>query len=761
MGLGKWFVFSGVLTAGLISAVSLPSFALDPATGSGAGLDEAGARGAAAVSSGKKLKAAAGPAVEGKAAARLPVRKVALYKNGIGFFEHRGSVSGNEAVTINFTTAQLNDVLQTLTAIDLNGGHIAGAGYNSTTPFEQQLKALPLALGADPTAADFYGAIRGARIEVHSGGAVFVGRLLNIEVHDAVAGKASDKDSDTPAPSVERRYITVVGDTGVVRTFELNSSTEVRLLDSDLHQDVARYLQLLANTRNQGLRHLTLQADGVGTRELRVSYISEVPVWKCTYRVLFSDQAKADGLANTATLQGWAVVDNTVGTDWENVELSLIAGAPQSFIQPISQPYYTRRPEVPLPEDAQLTPQTHESGDEDTKDSTISTEQVSNMPLAGRSLNGAVHGGAMGQGAGLGRMQTLGSAAAPAAMSYEDSATASTVAKTTISAFDDYFEYKLADPITIRKNESALVPILQTKVDAKRVTLWSPSEPQALRALWVTNTSDLTLDRGSFSILEDGRFAGEGLLEVIHPKERRLLSYAADQAVRVSTEGEHNVRRVQQIAVSKGILTERTEEVNDREYVVHNAAPEARDVIVEHPRAAGWELDSKVKPTETTSNAYRFDVEAKAGETVRLHVGERHTISQRYELATLNDSQLGMLLRTDGDGSAIQQRVRDQLAPIFEAKHRVADLDAQLAAKQAAIDEIGNDQKRLRDNLAALKGSAEERALVRRYTDEMNGQEDRLATLRKEQEDLRAQRVTAERELSIKIQALQLDEAAG
>ena len=47
-------------------------------------------------------------------------------------------------------------------------------------------------------------------------------------------------------------------------------------------------------------------------------------------------------------VQGWAVVDNTVGADWDNVQLSLVAGAPQSFIQPLSQPLYTRRPEIPI-----------------------------------------------------------------------------------------------------------------------------------------------------------------------------------------------------------------------------------------------------------------------------------------------------------------------------------------------------------------------------------------------------------------------------
>src|SRR5580704_4220821 len=218
---------------------------------------------------------------DGTISAQLPVTRVSLYKNGVGFFEHAGRVTGDQSVTIDFTTAQLNDVLQSLTAIDLNGGRIAGAGYNSTTPLEEQLKALPLALGEEPTAVDFYNAIRGARVQVHSASAAITGRLLNIENVES-----PEKDGQ---PSGEKRFITVIGDTGEVRTIELTPSTEVQLLDTDLHSDVTRYLQLLASTRNQGLRHLTLQDNGTGARELHVSYISEVPIWKSTYRILFTE----------------------------------------------------------------------------------------------------------------------------------------------------------------------------------------------------------------------------------------------------------------------------------------------------------------------------------------------------------------------------------------------------------------------------------------------------------------------------------------
>jgi hypothetical protein len=127
--------------------------------------------------------------------------------------------------------------------------------------------------------------------------------------------------------------------------------------------------------------------------------------------------------------------------------------------------------------------------------------------------------------------------------------------------FDDYFEYTVAQPVTIHKNESALVPVLQTNVQADRVTLYNASNPVPLRALWLTNSSNLTLDRGSFSIFENGEFAGEGLTDPIHASEKRLLSYAVDQAVHVSTEGRLNSSHLRHITVHDGYLTERSEEV--------------------------------------------------------------------------------------------------------------------------------------------------------------------------------------------------------
>jgi hypothetical protein len=690
---------------------------------------------------------------------QLPVTRVALYKNGVGFFEHSGQVSGNQSVTIDFTTAQLNDVLQTLTALDLNGGRISGAGYNSTTPLDQQLKSLPLALGEDPTDADLYSAIRGAHVEVTGSGATFTGRILNMETRTI--------PSPTPnAPATEKRFLTVISDSSAVRSLELTPATQVRLLDTSLHTDLNRYLELLASTRNQSLRHLTLQDNGAGARDLRVSYISEVPIWKSTYRILLTSGPAKASTTQTATLQGWSVVDNTTGSDWNNVQLSLIAGSPQSFIQPLSQPIYSRRPEIPVAQDAQLTPQTHESGEDAKVLKENGPPPVAGVAgMSGMGSGSGVAGGVMGGIGnassrdinsnafhGMSAAQSVAVAAAMPMIAYETAAADSLAPQTTTSAFDDYFEYKLTEPVTIRKNESALVPILQTKVDAEPVTLWSQQQPIALRALWIKNTSNLTLDRGSFSIVENGNFGGEGLLDPIHPNERRLLSYAADQAVRVTTESNRDTNRVISVTAAKGVLVMHRSEVAEITYVVRNAATDNRTVILEHPVRNGFHLDSDPKPEETTPAAYRFRVNAAPGETVHLQVGEKRGLSSTYQLTRSDDNQLNFILnQTDHNPQLVQA-----LQPILDARRRVAEAQAAVDAVNQRLTTLRGEEERQRANIVALKDS--DKSARQRFVNELNQSEDRIAAAQKDFIARDAELKAAQQDLANKIESLQINE---
>src|SRR5258707_1865367 len=189
--------------------------------------------------------------------------------------------------------------------------------------------------------------MRGSRVEARSGSSSATGRLLSVEQEQRTTDKGT---------SYQVTEFSVMTDAGEMRNFELGPAVSVRLAEHDLNQEVGRYLDLVGSSRAKDLRRMSISDTGGGDRDIFVSYISEVPVWKSTYRIILPEKAGEKPL-----LQGWAIVDNTIGEDWKDVQLSLIAGAPQSFLQDISQPLYGRRPVLPLTQAPMLTPQTHEA----------------------------------------------------------------------------------------------------------------------------------------------------------------------------------------------------------------------------------------------------------------------------------------------------------------------------------------------------------------------------------------------------------------
>jgi hypothetical protein len=777
------------------------------------------------------------------AAANLPVRRVVLYKNGVGYFEHLGHVRGSQGVHIDFTSAQLNDVLKSLTVLDLSGGRITGVDYNSEAPLARRLATLRLALGERPTTAEFLGALRGARLEVHTGNEpALTGKLLSVE--------RKTRTGAGPGWTVETEEISLITDGGEVRSVDLNARTSVRIREKDLQVEVGKYLGLIASSRDQDVRRMTISTAGTGERNLYVSYISEVPIWKTTYRIVLPTKAGKKPL-----LQGWAIVDNTVGEDWDGVELSLVAGAPHSFIQQLSEPFYGRRPVVALPESVQLSPQTHAatlmrgngrlSGmvtdptgaavaganvhlmDENngviaqtttesngqynfsgvsagnyrveverqgfqknvvaslnvapgenqfntqlrlgssTETATVSTETVAvqsstSSMLAGNTRRGVANRPHVDSLAIDGRnFESLGAlqpgVAGPSAANLEDAREMSAAAASG-QELGDLFEYKLNDRVTLKKNQSALVPIAQTEIEAEKVSLWSGTtgSGRPLRGLWLKNTSPLTFDGGSFSVLENEVFAGEGLTDAIKPGERRLISYATDLGLVLEASKNSQPQRVTKVKISKGVLTQVSELHERTLYVARNQDASTRTLVIEHPARVDWQLAKGAKePEEKAPGEYRFRVEIPSKATALLPVEEVRTLATSYELSNLNEEQIAVFVKQ----GTITREMAEALKKITAQKSIVAKLEEEMENRQKDIDRIVEDQGRLRENMKALRGSAEEKALLQRYTKQLDEQETQLDALGKKIRDTEGQRDKANGELEKMIEELQIEAA--
>ncbi len=325
----------------------------------------------------------------------------------------------------------------------------------------------------------------------------------------------------------------------------------------------------------------------------------------------------------------------------------------------------------------------------------------------------------------------------------------------TAQELGDLFEYKLKEPVTIAKNSSALVPILQCNVAAEKVSVWNEStglsHPQ--RALWLNNTSGLTLDGGSFSVLEAGAFAGEGIFEPIRPDEKRLVSYATDLAVNANSRNTSDMQRITRVRIAKGVMIQERELREKKTYTFRNEDASSRTVIVEHPERSGYELRGDVRPIESTGAWKRFRVQVPSKQTAVLVVEEARPITSNFSLTNINEDQVAVFVRE----KSIDREIENALRRILAQQDAVSELNAKKDGLEEESKTIFDDQQRLRENMKALKGSAEEKALLQRYTRQLNEQEDRLEALAKEAKQVEAKETAAHAELNRMIAELSMD----
>ena len=144
-------------------------------------------------------------------------------------------------------------------------------------------------------------------------------------------------------------------------------------------------------------------------------------------------------------------------------------------------------------------------------------------------------------------------------------------------------------------------------------------------------------------------------------------------------------------------------------------------------------------------------VESK--QTKSLVVEEARREQTTFAVTNITSDQVALFVRE----KSIDKTVEEALEEIVAQKAVVADLDSKKSDLDDEQSQIFDDQQRLRENMKSLKGSAEEKKLLERYTQQLDAQENRLEALRKEMQQLDAQKQTAQAALDNMIEELSLD----
>jgi hypothetical protein len=573
----------------------------------------------------------------------LPVTQVVLYSSGVGYFEHSGTIEGKTRVDLPLRTSQLNDALKSMVLNDPEA-HSVWVDYPSSIPLARSLESFAINLSGTGGLVALLPQLRGVEMTVLTPQAV-TGRLVGWDSRPAGDGKS------------EALVVTLATGEGLV-SFPLSNSSQVKLLDPVLNHEIDEALQGLAASRDENRKVLHIQFDGLGRQKVSLGYVTEAPVWKTSYRL------DLDG--PKAALQAWAIVENTTEADWKNVSLTLVAGRPISFIQDLYTPLYVSRPVVGASVEAAPLPRASEQGD---------APEMSAQAPAPRAM----------------KMLESSPARLREGLNFPEVEAARA---------GELFQFHLKQPVTLARQQSSLLPLVQTNVSAQKVDVYNQSVLSRfpLNAVWLDNTTGLNLPAGPVTIYDGGIYAGDALTTTVVPGEKRLWTYAVDPSVTVDS-SQTQSQRTTRIVIVDGVLNENQETSYSQVYTLTNHGEKSRTLLVEYPVTPGRALAEPSTWVEKTPNLYRFRVELEAGKTVNFPVVERQTLVSRQAIFDLDPQRLALLVSQDQPLSAV---VRKALQKAGALKAEVVDLERDLAALGQQKNEIAQDEARLRENLVAV-----------------------------------------------------------
>ena len=664
--------------------------------------------------------------------ADLPVKQVVLYKHGVGFFERSGTLGAGESARLDFDASDMNDVLKSLTLTDRGGGKVSGLRYDSMDPLSHKLAEFPFQIEGGQSLAAMFDQLKGSRIELKLGTDTVAGAIVSGRV---VAG--TDKQP-------ERDSLTLMLDSGEMRTVDLGAASGIRFPDAKLQGQFKDYLAALAAARSKDKRSVYIDSSDAKEREIVASYMIPAAVWKSSYRLIFGDKGQP-------VLEGWAIVDNTTGEDWIKVQLSLVSGRPISFVSQLYAPKYVERPSAELADDAAARPVVHD-------------EAFNVNGSVSGGLAGAGRGGRGGPGGPVPMAAPAPPAQRPQAM-FRSSAGLNTsemlsepkVAPSTIVAsasageLGELFEYRIAQPVTIRKDESAMLPFLQQAIEGRKLLIYSDHSSQhPTNAAELTNSSGKTLDGGPITVYDGGAYGGEALMETLKAGDKRLISYAVDLGTRITDAFNSKAAVVREIHAARGTMTVKTAAEEIRTYTIRNVDQKAKTLILEHPLRQGYTLLSPQKPSEKTASAYRFEIPLTAGGTQEFVVNEERVYDQSYQVTSVTPDFLGAYIQN----RAIGEAGRRQLQRIADQKSQIADNDRALQDAQSQIRDVASDEDRIRQNINSLNNVSSQQQLVQSYAKQLDAHEQQLASLRDSQAELTKKRATLQAELNKLIEAL-------
>ena len=656
-------------------------------------------------------------------AEELPLKRVVLSTAGLVQFTHAGQVQAGSTIELPARLDQVDDLLKSLTIFDEEGA-IGAVSLPGKAPLTELFRDLPFGPDALNSLPALLNALVGSEVEIE-GNVSATGRLLRVtEEHVQLPNNGGQ---------VTRHRIALMTNTGLVQA-TLEELSSVRFTDREAQAQIDRALAGLAQNRAKDRRTLSISLLGKGARQVGFSYVVAAPVWKTAYRLVLP---KADGAK--ARLQGWGIVENLTGSDWKNVELSLISGNPVALRQPLYTAFYSERPEIPVTAAQRIVPRRDDVDQAMPAPAPTANaaqfgalgeaRSVRTRNYAAKSMDQMAMGGAEKPAAESNIRQELGSAASAAEA--EEAAT--------------QISYRFPEKVTLANGSTMMVPFVDREITASRTWLYQPetNARHPLASVKLENDTQTALPAGiitAFDQTSDGRvnFVGDAQLPLSAKGSTKFVTFALDAKTDIRRT-DNGVKQTRLGKAVNGELTLTTKSVRKIDYEITPPKEEDREVVIDEARAEGWQPSGSTANIEQNAARLRYKVTAPKGQTTKAALTLERTDKETINLSSLDAGGIYTTLQGLENVSPTLKQAIAKLGEVVTAINKAEQRRNELETETGAI---GTDQERIRKNLQTVGQGSD---LGRRYVDTLRVQEDRLQAIREETKKLEAA-VAAKRE---------------
>ena len=647
---------------------------------------------------------------------RLPITSITLYRSGVGYFERHGMIKSGDSVQLRFAEDEINDMLKSMVIFDPQQA-LQSISYESNEPLARQLASFGIDLSDNPTLATILGRLRGTKVRFVTSDGPISGVVLGSEMRDQAQGSAQK--------AISIPFVNVITESGV-RSVNLTTIVSVQLEDPALNGELMKALAALAAHSTDRFKNVGLSFGGTAARDVKIAYVNEMPIWKTSYRLVLPDEAKSK---EQPMIQGWAIIENTTDDDWSNIQLALVASQPVSFEMNLSQSLHITRPSLDVPTVAGAAPRIYQDGDAfaDKKEMRQAMAAPGSPPAAMRSMaksDGAGGGGGSGGAFGSLAMADGANNDMETVMSSVAFLKQSAIAQAQSSSVGEAFQYTMKNPISIGRQQSAMLPILTSAIDGRRVSIFNRADgiDHPMRGVELTNSTGLQLIPGPVAVFDAFTYAGDAQVGYMTLNDKRLLAYAVDLSVSAAVQDD-STNTMRSIRIVDGFIEETRKQVQRTSFAFNNKdAARGRTMLVETAKIQGWELAEPKKAAEETQSLYRFELTLKPSEKATFVVAQENTFLSRISVAQYD---MPTLLAYASDKKASQA--------VIDAAKKAAAMQATMNATSGRITLLGQerqsidtDQNRIRQNMASIDHDTE---VYRRYLTKFNEQESRLEAI--------------------------------